>query len=277
MNWVAIQKALQNWVVSCTGLAADHVVWAQQYAPRPTQPAIIMRLSLINDGSRPWLEQEVNNLSFDPVTVTADATANTFTSTAHGLLTGDGPVELHSTGTMPGNTSDTVSYWVVKVDDDTFKLAESFLDSMNPVPVTVDLSSAGTGTITVESNGNTLRQGEELEYKALAMVKAMLTLECYTAVGVGNDMATSILWRINARRALPTSAAILEDANIGVGEVGKIRSIDGMQDLALFEPRAFVDILLNLVSEDSEYITIIERTEITNEDIPDTFTVDAAE
>lgn len=273
IDWVTIQRALQRWVVNCTGLASDHVVWGDQNAPRQAQPGIVMRLSLINDGARPWNDHETNPLVFDDITFTANATSNAFTATAHGLLTGDGPVDLTSTLTIP--TGAVSPCWIYKVDANTFKIADSFLNAM--AGTSLDLTDAGTGVLTVSSRDNSLRAGQEIVIKSRAALRAMLTLECYAATGVGVDMASAILWRINAKRTLPTPAQILIDANIGIAEFGRVRSIGGAQDLVLFEPRAFVDILLNLVSEDSETYTIIERTEITDQIISDTFTVDGAE
>lgn len=276
IDWVVIQRALQRWVVSCTGLPADKVVWAQQYAPRPTQDAIIMRFMMIDDTGRPWIDHETNPLIFNAFAVTSvDDVANTFTKASHGLLTGDGPVNLTG-ASLPGNISSTTPYWVIRIDDNTFKLALSFQDAVATIPVPVDISSAGSGTITVSANTGTLRAGQEIVLKARSVVKAILTLEAYSSSGVGLNMPSAILWRINAKRLLPTALAILEDANIGVIEVGTVKAIDGMQDLALFEPRALVDIMLQLSSEDSDTTTIIEVTEITNNNIPDTFTVDGA-
>ncbi len=179
INWVAIQKALHNWVVACTGLDADKVIWSQQYAPRPTQAAINLKLAFVQDDGMPWVDYET-----DPL-------------------------------------------------DDTLLIA-----------------------------------------KQRSLLKAVFTLEAYTNTGVGLDMASAILWRINAKRKLPTPSAILEDANIGVIEFGRIKNIGGTQDLVIFEPRALVDIMLHITSEDEESENTIETVEITNEDESTTFTVD---
>jgi hypothetical protein len=276
IDWVTAQKALQNWVVYCTGLAADHVVWGQQQAPRPAQPGVIMRIMLLDDNNRPWVDVEPNPLVIPTITVTGvDATANTFTKTGHGLLTGDGPVQLSSTVSLPGNITALTNYWIIKVDADKFKLATKFLDAMNNVAV--DLADAGSGVITLDDTATTVRQGQEVKFLARSLQKALLTLECYTDVGVGMDMATAILWRVGSKRMLPTASAILEEANVSVIDVDRVRAVGGTQSQYLFEPRAMLDVKLYLVSEEAENTTIIERTEITNEDTLDTFTVDAAE
>lgn len=274
LNWVVTQKALYDWVVACTGLAASSVIWGNQQAPRPAQPAIIMHLQFQNDGGMPWIDPEVSYLTFSDVVVTGvDAGANTLTKVAHGLLTGTGPVRLTGADLPLGLAIDT-DYWVIRVDADTFKLANSFLNAMAATPVPVDFTDAGSGVITLVDTDTTLLAGSELSYKQRSVLRAILTLEAYTSVGVGLDMATATLWRIQSKRLLPSKIAILEAANIGISDFGRIKSYSGTQDLVLFEPRATVDIVLSLASEDSETGTIIERAEISNVDLALDFTVD---
>lgn len=274
MNWVAIQKALQNWVVYCTGLAADHVVWGGQQAPRMTQPGIVMKLMLLDDDGLPWVDAENNYLTFSDITITS-VTGDTFTAVAHGLETGDGPVRLDGAD-LPLNTDDETDYWVIRTGADTFKLADSYVDAMATVPVPVTLGDAGSGAMLLVDTETTQRTGEEIDLVQRSLLKATLTLECYTSSGVGIDMAQAVLWRVAAKRLLPTALEILQDANIGVIQVGRILNIGGTQDLVLFEPRALVDVLLHLTSEETENISSIERTEIMNEDTTDEFTVDGA-
>lgn len=277
VDWVAKQRALQNWVVACTGLPATHVIWGQQYAPRPTQSSIVMKLAIIQSDGVGWLDMEANPLTFAAFAVTSvDATDNEFVKTGHGLLTGDGPVWLDSDALdLPANIEPETNYWVIKVDNNTFKLASNYVNAINGLAI--DLGDTGSGVITVDYTASSLRTGQELTAKSRNLIKAMLSLECYADTGVGADMAAAILWRIQSKRRLPTPAAILETANIAISEVGAVKAIGGTQDLVLLEPRALVDIMIHLVSEDEENIGIIERTEITNEDIPETFTVDGAE
>lgn len=274
MNWVAIQKALHNWVVYCTSVSADHVVWSGQQAPRTTQPGIVLKVNFLQDDGLPWVDNEPNPLEIDPLTLTANATTDAFTAVAHGLATGDGPFDLVGSD-LPLNTDDSTPYWIVRVDNDTFKVATGFLNAINGV--TIDLGDAGSGVMALESNESTLRAGEEITLVQRSLMKATLTLQCFTNVGVGMDMAVSTLGRVNARRLLPTAIAILQDANIGVIQVGQVKALGGTQDLVLFEPRALVDVMIHLTSEETENITIIERTEITNEDTGHTWTVDGAE
>ena len=114
-----------------------------------------------------------------------------------------------------------------------------------------------------------MRAGQEIIFTQRSLIKATLTAECYTDIGVGIDMASAILARVASRRLLPTPLDILQTANIGVSEITRIRSYGGTQGNYIFEPRASMDVMLYLVSEASEEGTIIERTEIT--DNPETF------
>jgi hypothetical protein len=270
---VAIQKALQNWVVACTGLAADHVIWAGQQGFRPTQPAIVMKLQALDDDGLPWIDRENNYITFDDIEIT-DIDTDTFTATAHGRLTGDGPVQLEGDD-LPLNAEEDVNYWIIKDSADTFRLATSYVDAINGVPLT--LGDTGSGDMFLVDTDTTTQTGGEIKVLSRSLMKAMLTLQCYTNIGTGIDMATATLWRVNAKRLLPTPLAILEDANIGVIQFGRVLSIGGTQDLVFFEPRAVVDIMIHFTSEETENISSIERTEITNEDTSHTFTVEVAE
>lgn len=275
MDWVAIQKALQNWVVYCTGLAADHVVWGGQQAPRMTQPGIVMKLMMLDDDGLPWVDVANNYITFADITITG-VSGDTFTAVAHGRLTGDGAVRLTGADLPLGVEEDT-DYWVIKTGADTFKLAASYVDAVATVPVPVTLSDAGSGAMLLVDTATTTRTGEEIDLIQRSLLKMTLTLECYTSSGVGIDMAQAILWRLAAKRLLPTALEIVQDANIGVIHVGRILNIGGTQDLVLFEPRALMDVLLHLTSEETENTSSIERTEITDEDRLNTFTADGAE
>lgn len=272
INWVAVQKALYDWVLACTGVSK--IIWGGQKGFRPTQNAIVLRLSFLQDG-RSWMDHEVNYLTFNDIVITAvDDTANTLTKVAHGLLTGDGPVRMTGSDLPAGLLADT-DYWVIKVDADKVKLATGFVNAM--AGTAIDLTDAGSGTITLVDTAVTLRAAQEILYKARSVLRAILTVECYTgnSDAVGLDMAQAILWRLEAKRKLPSISAILEEANIGLREVTQIKAYGGTQDLVIFEPRAMVDVHLLMVSEDSEFGTIIERTEITDETHSNIWTVDA--
>lgn len=272
VDFVEKQKAFQDFVVACTGLSESKVIWGGQQGPRPTQPAIVLKMMFTGDNNRPWVDTENNPLVIDPLTVTASGASDTFTATGHGLGTGDGPFNLVGSD-LPLNTAEDTNYWVVVVDANTFKLATSLANAINVVPVIVDLGDDGSGAMTLESTDDTLTFGEEIVFKQRSLIKGILTVECYAATGTGNDMAQSILWRIHAKRLLPSIMDILGSKNIAITSIDPVRFIEGTQDLVLFEPRAWVDIRFHTTSEESEYGGIVETVEITDEEYGEDFTV----
>lgn len=264
LNFTNIQNALYDFVVACTGLPDDNqsVYWGQQQpAARHPEPAVEMRLYTIDDVGKTWLDNYANYYSFTPKTITAiDTTLNQFTVTAHGQSTGTGPVHVVSDGTQPGNVGGTTAYWLIVVDANTLAIATSFALAM--AGTRVDIQSAGTGNITVNTTGTTLQAGKEIMYYARGLVKLRLTLTCWASVGVGADMATSILRRVASKRSLPSIHAILDNAGIGLTSIEHVHSAHGYKDAVLFEPRATMEVYLDVVSEETETGTIIETTDV---------------
>lgn len=87
--------------------------------------------------------------------VTVDSVANnsnTFTATAHGMTTGDGPYRLATTGGLPFDVAVDVNYWIIAPTADTFKLASSHA---NAIALTaIDITTDGTGVQTVLRTAN---------------------------------------------------------------------------------------------------------------------------
>lgn len=71
-----------------------------------------------------------------------DATANTFTITSHGFLTGD-RVLLSTAGTLPADAT-AGEVWIIKVDANTVKIAASLADAI--AGTAIDISTTGSGT-----------------------------------------------------------------------------------------------------------------------------------
>lgn len=89
----------------------------------------------------------VNKRMSYPVNVTVESTdqgANTVEVTAHGLVTGIGPVFPDATGGGV-DSADPEGYWIIFVDDDNFALAESLEDAYAAVPVKLDITADLTG------------------------------------------------------------------------------------------------------------------------------------
>lgn len=274
IDWAAQQRAMRNWVIAGTGLSADKVVWGQQDAPRPAGPAILLRVSNIAEIGRSWLETEDAPLSFSPKSVSGvDTTADTLTVLAHGFATGAGPIHMASTGTLPaavgGNITAGVDYWLIAPDANHLQLARTYADTGggqgagNPI-TPIDLTSAGSGAITISSTDDTRVAGAELNAISRGYLRVTLELRCHSAQGQGVDAAVMILQRLRTRRAWPTQQDILLGSNIGLIDVDRTRAIQGIRDALLFEPRAYCDVHLCVVAEEAEGLTIITSAEVTD-------------
>lgn len=87
---------------------------------------------------------------------TADNTTDTCSKTAHGLLTGDGPIRVsNSGGALPAGLVVATDYWIIKVSADTFKFATTLINALNNAPI--NLTTNGTGTQTLSDTASTLR------------------------------------------------------------------------------------------------------------------------
>lgn len=275
IDWDVVGNAMHAWVVALTQLNAQKVVFGQQDAPRPEAPAIIMRISNITETGRPWLDVEKNPFVVPDKVITAiDPALDVFTAAAHTLRTGDGPFLIESTGVYPtavGVDLAAEKVWIIRLTDDTFKLTTSYvatggqqpLGALNP-STPIDITGAGTGTIKLVDTPDTLRAGEELIALSRGYLRVTLELRAHSAVGVGNEMAVALLQRVRSRQQLPSMRKILQDANIGYVDADRVRAIMGTRDAVLFEPRAYLDVHLDIPFQDSEPLTIIERVRATN-------------
>src|SRR5262245_19452256 len=59
-----------------------------------------------------------------------DIDIDALTLTAHGLQTGDGPIQFTTTDTLPAGLLETTDYWIVRRDDDQIKLASSLENTL---------------------------------------------------------------------------------------------------------------------------------------------------
>lgn len=274
VDYVTLQRNLQRWVVASSGLPTNKVYWGGQTSPtgqtmpRPTAPAIELRLSNDAEMSKAWVDMESNPLTFADITVTAVNTGtSTVTAVGHGLLTGDGPVRV--SGTLPSPIVAGTNYWIIAVDADHLQFASTYVNtgggqgSTNPItPMT--LTSSPAGTFVVSNTSSTVRAGEELMAITRSYERMTFEMHCYSAAGTGLNMATAILQRVRSRRMWPSQRAAFKAANIGILFVERVRAIQGVKDAVLFEPRAYLDMQLCVPCEDAEAITVINRIEITS-------------
>ena len=87
-------------------------------------------------------------------TFTAAAT-DIATNVAHGLLTGDGPFQLTSTGTLPAGLALATNYWIIRLTADTFSFASTLANAL--AGTAVDITDAGSGTHTIADTLSTVR------------------------------------------------------------------------------------------------------------------------
>ncbi len=91
--------------------------------------------------------------SFVPGDVTVGA--DTIDITAHGWVTGDGPVQIENDlSDPPAGLDEVTDYFVIRTDDDTIQLALSLVDAL--AGTQVDITDVGTGVNTIGGMANTL-------------------------------------------------------------------------------------------------------------------------
>lgn len=254
IDWVTVQKAIHNWTTMASGLPPTSVYWGQQDSPRVAEPAIDMKIYAQRQEGEPWLEKSLNVIQVTPTVATGiDLPSSTLIFPSHGLRTGDGPVRLTTSSTMPGGLEQGRDYWVVVVGPNSLRFCATYYDTggnhpANPV-TSISLTSGFTGTLTLSGTPKTIRAGSEILYVARSMERCTLNLECHTSTAVGMDMAVAILHNVVARRKLPSVNKVLNNANVGVLETERVRAIHGMRSATLFEPRALLQVYLSIPSE----------------------------
>lgn len=268
----AIEQAIAAWVKAGSGLATGQVIWAQQAGPRPATPYIALRISDETPIGHDWADVvETPLVVADDLVESVDATANTLTLTAHGLLTGDGPIYFTTTGTLPGGLAVLTGYWIIKVTANTIKLATSLVNAT--AGTAIDLTTAGTGAHTLVDSADTERKGAELTMTARGVREATLSMQAFGGDPTGTGTAMKLLSGVLAALALPARKEALSAAGVGIGRRNPVQSIDGIVGAVTFEPRASLEVRFFLTSEVSELGTYIESAEVENETTGDDFTV----
>ena len=83
----------------------------------------------------------------DNTIASLDHTTDVFNETAHGLKTGDGPIQLTTSGVLPAELALATNYWVIRTGADTFKVASSLANAL--AGTVVAFGDNGTGTVSV--------------------------------------------------------------------------------------------------------------------------------
>lgn len=259
--WTTVEDAIQAWVAFSTGLAGTSVIWALQNDARPATPFITLRVMSVHRTGLDWRDFVTNPLTFPAIAVTGVGVspANTLTAPNHGLFQGDGPVQVASSGTIPAGLAALTDYWAIPVDANTLQLAASFFDAWTPVPVAI--TSAGSGTITLNATANTLRAGKELTARSRGMRRVTLSVQAFGGSADGSASPTALLDAVVAN--LPGQAQALRTAGVGVMDCGPVGSTEGVIDATVMEPRATLTLVISLKSEVQDPTTIIERVNVT--------------
>ncbi len=98
----------------------------------------------------------VNTLVFADMAITTVTNgSDTMTKVGHGLITGDGPLRLTTSGGLPAGLLVATDYWMIRITDDTFKIAASLALALAGTPI--DITTDGTGVQTVVDTASTER------------------------------------------------------------------------------------------------------------------------
>lgn len=264
MNLTTIKDAIASWVETASGLP---VLWGGENAPRPTGdvPYIELRLRATG-GGMDWVDLERNVLELDDDDVEAvDTVANTLTLTGHEYESGDGPVQFETDDTLPAPLEPGVDYWLIVIDEDTVQVAENFPRAIAAVPTPIDLTSSGSGNHTIIGQPTTMRAGEEAFYRVRGPRVMRLSMQCFadpSPTAADSADPSAILLKVRALAECPPHDENLNTAGVGLGEFGDVVPLDGLIGATLFEPRATMEVPINLAEEESAPAQIIERLEV---------------
>ncbi len=265
INWTTIKTALQAWFVAGSGLATARVIFAGQNLNRPAGDGayIAIRLKTIDTIGCDWSDVEARPLTVAATSITSvDFATGVFTRAAHGRATGDGPILLTTTGTLPAGSELVTPYWFIRTGVNTFKLAESFLLAIAGTAIT--LTDAGLGVHTFTGTADTLQAGAEVTHYARGNRRVVLEATCYPPRDAEDATeAHAILSEVIAHAALPSRRTALSRAGIGMAKLGTVQQLDGVINSTRFEPRSLFTIAFHCVSQLSETGTIVETVNIT--------------
>jgi hypothetical protein len=259
LDFAAIETALVSWVMLGTGLDSAHVI-LEDAGHRPAdEPYAVIHIGDERQIGQDEVTQSANYLVFADVTITAvSPAANTLTKTAHGLLTGDGPVRLTTTGGAPGGLAVATDYWVIRLDADTVQLAATFEASLALTPI--DITSAGTGTHAIVDTPTTRRVGQEVLREHTAPCELDVEIQIVGGSNVGNATSRALASTLRKRgERLLAMRAILEGANVSVLRWQPARNLLPTRQLVTFEPRTVLSLVLSCSNYESELCGIVER------------------
>lgn len=273
ITWSTASKKIVRWLAAGCDIPNGAVAWTGQFENLPKDPDGVPYTTwlsaklLASDGvGTDWLRFEANPLELaDDVVESVDAAANSLTLTAHAYKTGDGPVRLMTTGTLPAGLVLATDYWVVKLTANTIKLVASRAAAVaDPVVAFVDITGVGVGTHTIVDTPDTRRVLEEIKIIAEGNRSAILSLQLFSDFAFGELRAQAVLERLRSSRTLPSQLELLRSAGFAVSRFGQPRVVGdtSASRSALFELRAVCEVHLNYVDGVGEAGTTIEGFEV---------------
>jgi hypothetical protein len=134
------------------------------------------------------------NIGFSSFTFTATAATDIIDKgSAHLLETGDGPFTLTTTGTLPGGLAVLTNYYFISTGANVGKLAISAANAY--LGTAIDITSAGTGTHTIQAAGALTERGIDglFEYEASQSETNIDTSEWDVYVDTGTYEAYSTI------------------------------------------------------------------------------------
>lgn len=105
---------------------------------------------------------------------------------------------------------------------------------------------------------DTPEPGADVALKLRGLRYATYSIQCFGGPAHGASSPVALLEMVCAKARLPSIAAGLKRAGIGLSSLGAVSAVGDVLNSARFEPRATLEVSLYLASEVSETTTYIE-------------------
>lgn len=102
------------------------------------------------------------------------------------------------------------------------------------------------------------QDGAEIRHVARELVRQVLSVQCFAGAALGVASAIALLRKVRGKLGLPETSEGLKEGGVGVGTISPIRNV-GAARAGAFEPRASMDVVIFLASEEEELGTYIEQ------------------
>lgn len=183
-----------------TLLPWDTLIYDTKFQPNDTGPP-----------QRFWLGVDADFVDGD-VNVGND----TITETAHGFVTGEGPVRLTTTGVLPTGLATATDYWVIVVDVDTLKFASSRANALSDTSIDITAASGG-GTHTIDSAAHFVIPEGVTKVRMNSSIQWEIDATGIRDIGVRKEGASFIGSAFERREAF--SSSVFNDVTSSVLEV----------------------------------------------------------